>query len=1366
MRKRSLRNLLTLSILPFLFSIVFLCNSSEAANGRVITIDGIDFGATFTGSIFGDSGTGYIYSAIDPASTRGREITDKIGPIQPFYWASDAIYTDAAVHSLTGILRDAYTQTKASNAPLVIVSHSWGTVLAYIVLKKNPDIVVDKLITMGSPLKANGADEGLLIGSFTDAKLFEQGINSIDALPNVKLWYNYWTDCDVVSASIPAVGGLNIDTNYFPAGFDPIDLLNPLFRVDILKLCHSSYYSTSTWGEILTRVLDTLPPLAISYSPNPFAKPSDVISAPADVIFDAIGSLASNGSATYSWDFGDGSQPSSNKYVVHHYNQPNNYNVIMTMTDASGPHVVTETVIVRPPQINVEIPDGFDSLNRKFSTLENSFATEYTWNFGDGSATVTGRSPDKHHFPESRIFNVSVTLSIDGASPVSYTEPVFVGPGTRYIQGHTIYGNETWYSGGTYVVQGSITVAKGATLTIEPGVTVKMAAATLFSVSGTLKATGVTFTWADGQSQWYGMDFIGAAASGSHLENCVLEHANGKSGYSDLGIIYLNGTSPTIAGTTIRNSDASYGIYIDSGSPVIINSTVSGMTSYGIFASSQASPTVTGSTFSGNQYGAYVNYSANNPIFSNNTFTNNSFADIYATGTITGNVTWDSNGQDGTYRIWRLTINEGASLTIATGRTVKVDGGGLISVSGTLKAMGVTFTWADGQSQWYGMDFIGAGASGSHLENCVLEHANGKSGYSDPGIIYLNGTSPTITGTTIRNSDASYGIYINGGSPVISNSTVSAMSSYGVYVINQSSPTITGSTMSGSPYGIMVDSGSSGSYTGNTFSGNQYGAYVTYSDNNPVFSNNTYTNNSFADLSVYGTITGNVTWDGTGQDGVYQVQGLIIANGASLIMPTGRTVKLTSNARISVNGTLKATGVKFTWADGQSPWSGISFSGAGASNSRLENCEFEHTIGYYYAYNAVLDITGSSPTIIGCTLHNSTATYGIYVRGSASPQISNSTISGMTSFGINVVNQSSPTITGSTMSGSPYGIAVDSSSSGSYTENTFSGNSAYGLYYSGTTSLTATNNNWGDPTGPLDDTDDRATGGLFNPTGKGNRVSDHVNYFPWTGATIGQTSTPTNLAATPANGALKLTWKAPTDCNPDGYKIYYGTVAGNYGTPIVVGAVLSYQLTGLANGTPYYIAITSMNSIGAESAKSAEISVVPAYVATLSETVTGSGSINSDAGLSCTSDTCSGQIPINTVVTLTATPADSSLFDGWSGACVNKSGDCKLTMSIDTSVTATFTPIKPLRILADVMTPANYYDTFLDAFDAMADNSAVTIHGRAVTITEDLNFDKKAAVRFIGGFNGSYSSNDGWTVLRGALKIRNGSLKVQRLVVQ
>lgn len=69
------------------------------------------------------------------------------------------------------------------------------------------------------------------------------------------------------------------------------------------------------------------------------------------------------------------------------------------------------------------------------------------------------------------------------------------------------------------------------------------------------------------------------------------------------------------------------------------------------------------------------------------------------------------------------------------------------------------------------------------------------------------------------------------------------------------------------------------------------------------------------------------------------------------------------------------------------------------------------------------------------------------------------------------------------------------------------------------------------------------------------------------------------------------TWDANTEPDLAGYKIYYGTSSGVYGTPIDVGNVTTYKVEALADSTNYCFALTAYDNSGNESDKGSEVCV-------------------------------------------------------------------------------------------------------------------------------------------------------------------------------
>lgn len=72
--------------------------------------------------------------------------------------------------------------------------------------------------------------------------------------------------------------------------------------------------------------------------------------------------------------------------------------------------------------------------------------------------------------------------------------------------------------------------------------------------------------------------------------------------------------------------------------------------------------------------------------------------------------------------------------------------------------------------------------------------------------------------------------------------------------------------------------------------------------------------------------------------------------------------------------------------------------------------------------------------------------------------------------------------------------------------------------------------------------------------------------------------------------SVTLEWDANTETDLAGYKVYFGTASRTYGTPITLGKVTTYTVTGLTPGVTYYFAVTAYNTAGLESGFSNEVS--------------------------------------------------------------------------------------------------------------------------------------------------------------------------------
>ena len=161
----------------------------------------------------------------------------------------------------------------------------------------------------------------------------------------------------------------------------------------------------------------------------------------------------------------------------------------------------------------------------------------------------------------------------------------------------------------------------------------------------------------------------------------------------------------------------------------------------------------------------------------------------------------------------------------------------------------------------------------------------------------------------------------------------------------------------------------------------------------------------------------------------------------------------------------------------------------------------------------------------------------------------------------------------------------------------------------------------------------------------------------------------------------------------------------------------------------------------------------------------GGGSVTSTpAGFYCQTGTCTASYYQEESVRLTAAPDQDSLFAGWGGNCA-ETGSCLLDFLGNRQVTASFTFVKPVRLLV-TGTPDAEYGTLQAAFAKAPSGSA--IKARSYTFTGPLTLDTGNSLTFSGGYELDFATRTGnsFSSLIGGLLISKGSLKIDRLMIQ
>ncbi|HIH09297.1 MAG TPA: hypothetical protein HA254_01365, partial [Candidatus Diapherotrites archaeon] len=217
-------------------------------------------------------------------------------------------------------------------------------------------------------------------------------------------------------------------------------------------------------------------------------------------------------------------------------------------------------------------------------------------------------------------------------------------------------------------------------------------------------------------------------------------------------------------------------------------------------------------------------------------------------------------------------------------------------------------------------------------------------------------------------------------------------------------------------------------------------------------------------------------------------------------------------------------------------------------------------------------------------------------------------------------------------------------------------------------------------------------------------ASDILDLYSQTKPSLTDTTAPTVPAGLTASAVsatrIDLSWSASTDDTAvAGYVIYRGSSpiaavrSGTTYSDVNHGATTVFFYN-LLPSTAYSYSVAAFDAAGNYSTRSATASATTPAAAgggpyNLSVTLTGTstGRIESSTGgIGCTSGTgtCSANYPAGTTVVLTpyafGAPNNTSFSDnfrGWSGAGCTGNGECFVTMTGDTSVTASYGSSSP-----------------------------------------------------------------------------------------
>jgi flagellar hook assembly protein FlgD len=568
----------------------------------------------------------------------------------------------------------------------------------------------------------------------------------------------------------------------------------------------------------------------------------------------------------------------------------------------------------------------------------------------------------------------------------------------------TITTDTTWaLTGSPYIVTGNITVygtpSNTVTLTIEAGVEVEFGQNKRLTIGsgtnkGALRALGtdldpILFTsnqTTKTAGYWDWIEFTsGTDATLTLMEHAIVEY--GGSGASYKGAVHIDGASPTIKNTTIR--DCNYNAIKIKGTtsyPVLDTVAVENCKYAGIHVDAGGMNVKDLNFTSGpiTQATYQINMLANTQVTSTGTHTLDKPVCLrYAI--ISADVTWHNLGspyvsQDIVY-IYKntstpatLTIEEGTEIRFKQNKALLIGSG---SNKGNIIAQGsaaspILFTsdqTTKTRGYWYGLRFAGSSDGTSLLDHVTVEYG-GKNGY---------GGQANIVAST-------------NAAPTIQNSLIQQSSTFGVY--SSASLALKATTVQNNTWaGLYVASGSV-NFEDVTFAGNEGIYSASMLATTPVTASGTNSFGKNIELR-YAQVSADTVWRYLGTPYVLPSSISVAKNtveSATLTIEPGVELRLNQGVDLTIGGTYK--GLLMAKGTPDAPiivtsnqttktpgfWGRINIQSGGASNSVLSHVILEYGGGT--VYNGLMSVYQTSPIARNCAFRHS-SNHGITVNGTS-----------------------------------------------------------------------------------------------------------------------------------------------------------------------------------------------------------------------------------------------------------------------------------------------------------------------------------------------------------------------------------------------